>query len=66
MQFNVFLFQVFLFFQFYGTKANDNRRTLLHLIVQIVEQKHSNLLDFDQDFHSFLDTASKSNKKKIN
>ena len=36
--------------KFYGTKANDNRRTLLHLVVQIVSDKHQQIFNFNKDF----------------
>jgi hypothetical protein len=36
----------------------------MHLVVEIIEKKHLHLLEFDQEIHSFLETASKS--KKIN
>lgn len=46
--------------KFYGTKANDNRRTLLHLVAQIVVDKHPMIADFYKDFDPFIDTACKS------
>ena len=45
--------------KFYGTKANDNRRTLLHLVVQIISDKHQQIFNFSKDFDDFLDHASR-------
>ncbi len=45
--------------KFYGTKANDNRRTLLHLVVQIVSEKHQHIFNFSKDFDDFLEHASR-------
>ena len=45
---------------FYGTKTNDNKRTLLHMVAQIVADKHPNLLNFVEEFDTFLESASKS------
>jgi|LakMenE18May11ns_1017448.scaffolds.fasta_scaffold6652684_2 hypothetical protein len=36
----------------------------MHLVVEIIEKKHLHLLEFDQEIHSFLETASKSTKKE--
>ena len=49
---------------FYGTKANDNKRTLLHMVAQIVAEKHSNILNFVEDFDTFLENATKSKKQQ--
>jgi diaphanous 2 len=45
--------------KFLGTKANDNRRTLLHLVAQIVADKHPQLLNFSEDFNAFIEQASR-------
>ena len=45
--------------KFLGTKANDNRRTLLHLVAQIVSDKHPHLLAFSEDFGAFIEQASR-------
>lgn len=46
--------------KFYTTKANDNKRTLLHLVAQIVTEKNPLIANFFDDFGSFMDTACKS------
>jgi hypothetical protein len=50
-----------IFSKFFGTKANDNRKTLLHLVEQIVEEKQPYCKNFSEDFGAFIDQASKSN-----
>ncbi|RNA05588.1 diaphanous -like protein [Brachionus plicatilis] len=45
--------------KFFGTKANDNKRTLLHLVSQIITEKHPQIENFYDDFNAFLEQASK-------
>ncbi len=45
--------------KFYGTKANDNRRTLLHLVAQIIFEKHSMIFNFSKDFDDFIEHAAR-------
>ena len=45
--------------KFSSTKANDNRRTLLHLVAQIVTEKHEAILNFNEDFGAFIEQASR-------
>ncbi|UJR31086.1 hypothetical protein I4U23_018594 [Adineta vaga] len=45
----------------HSTKANDGRRTLLHFIVQAIEDKHRDLLTFSDEFYSLADGVSKIN-----
>ncbi len=47
-------------FQLHSTKANDGRRSLLHFIVQAIEDKHRDLLSFSDEFYLFADGVSKS------
>lgn len=51
--------------KFYGTKANDNRRTLLHLVAQIISEKHPYITNFYEDFAAFLEPASKIDQATI-
>lgn len=51
--------------KFHGTKANDNRRTLLHLVAQIVSDKHSQLINFSEDFSAFIEQASRVDSSVI-
>ena len=48
------------FKQLHSTKANDGRRSLLHFIVQAIEDKHRDLLSFSDEFYSLADAVSKS------
>ncbi|CAF3047800.1 unnamed protein product [Rotaria sp. Silwood2] len=43
----------------HSTKANDGRRSLLHFIVQAIENKHRDLLSFSDEFYSLADGISK-------
>ncbi|CAF3926013.1 unnamed protein product, partial [Adineta steineri] len=45
----------------HSTKANDGRRSLLHFIVQAIEDKHRDLLSFSDEFFSLADGISKIN-----
>ncbi|CAF3654784.1 unnamed protein product [Rotaria sp. Silwood1] len=45
----------------HSTKANDGRRSLLHFIVQAIENKHRDLLSFSDEFYSLADGISKIN-----
>ncbi|CAF2135278.1 unnamed protein product [Rotaria magnacalcarata] len=45
----------------HSTKANDGRRSLLHFIVQAIENKHRDLLSFSDEFNSLADGISKIN-----
>jgi hypothetical protein len=44
----------------HSTKANDGRRSLLHFIVQAIENKHQDLLSFSDEFYLLADGVSKS------
>ena len=48
------------FHQLHSTKANDGRRSLLHFIVQAIEDKHRDLLTFSDEFYLIADGISKS------
>ncbi|CAF0923074.1 unnamed protein product [Adineta ricciae] len=45
----------------HSTKANDGRRSLLHFIVQAIEDKHRDLLSFADEFYALADGVSKIN-----
>ncbi|CAF2976328.1 unnamed protein product [Rotaria sp. Silwood2] len=45
----------------HSTKANDGRRSLLHFIVQAIEDKHRDLLSFSDEFYLLADGVSKIN-----
>ncbi|CAF1020014.1 unnamed protein product [Rotaria sordida] len=45
----------------HSTKANDGRRSLLHFIVQAIEDKHRDLLAFSDEFYLLADGVSKIN-----
>lgn len=45
--------------KFYGTKANDNKRTLLHVVVELIESKHPTIVNFYEDFDQFVEYASR-------
>jgi hypothetical protein len=59
---SIFFFSLNLnsFPQLHSTKANDGRRSLLHFIVQAIEDKHRDLLSFSDEFYSLADAVSKS------
>jgi diaphanous 2 len=46
--------------KFYQTKCNDQKRTLLHLVAQLVNDKNPSILDFTNDFKAFIEQASRS------
>ena len=48
--------------KFYSTKTNDNSRTLLHLLAQLVADKYPLVQNFYEDFEAFIEQASKSNE----
>ncbi|CAF1083434.1 unnamed protein product [Adineta ricciae] len=45
----------------HSTKANDGRRSLLHFIVQAIQDKHRDLLSFSDEFYLLADGVSKIN-----
>lgn len=49
-------------FKLHSTKANDGKRTLLHFILQEIQQDHPDLLTFGDDFQVLADMASKGKK----
>ena len=51
--------------QLHSTKANDGRRSLLHFIVQAIEEEHRDLLVFSEEFYSLADGVSKSRMKNV-
>ncbi|CAF1027662.1 unnamed protein product [Adineta steineri] len=45
----------------HSTKANDGRRSLLHFIVQAIQDKHRDLLSFSDEFYVLADGITKIN-----
>lgn len=50
------------FMQLKNTKTQDNKSTLVHFLVSIIEEKYPDLVQFQDDF-TYLEKASKGKSK---